>query len=310
MILTQMLYLCRRYRKERMPIMNSDHNNHWLNRMWEIFCPFLFFFGLYIVVFILLRSLCEVIVGGLGEEYHAGSLEYEGTMTELVSGLSMLIGVLPLLPLLRHELKEHKQSVYGSSMTTDNTSGAEKRAGSGKYGITAVQIVLTIVLAAASSLGLNVLLALTGIVESSASYQDVARQQYSVMLGAGMLLFGLISPITEEIVFRGLIFNRMRRYFPHAAAVVASGVLFGIYHGNPVQALYGGCMGILMAYLYERMHSFAIPCLFHATANLMVYSIAQSAALHGRLFTVPGCAVLLAGSAICIVIIEKTRFPE
>lgn len=290
--------------------MNSDHNNHWLNRMWEIFCPFLLFFGLYIVVFNLLASLYRAIAGGLGEEYQAGMMKYAGTVTSLVSGLSMLIGVLPLLPLLRRELKEHKQSVYGSSMTTDNTSGAEKRAGSGKYGITAVQIVLTIVLAAASSLGLNVLLALTGIVESSASYQDVARQQYSVMLGAGMLLFGLISPITEEIVFRGLIFNRMRRYFPHAAAVVASGVLFGIYHGNPVQALYGGCMGILMAYLYERMHSFAIPCLFHATANLMVYSIAQSAALHGRLFTVPGCAALLAGSAICIVIIEKTRFPE
>ncbi len=290
-----------------MPIMNSDHNNHWFNRMWEIFCPFLFFFGLYIVVFNLLVSLCRVIAGGLGEEYQAGLTKYAETVTSLVSGLSMLIGVLPLIPMLRRELKEHKQSVYGNSMTADNRSGAEKRGGSGKYGITAVQIVLTIVLAAASSLGLNVLLALTGIVESSASYQNVARQQYSVMLGAGMLLFGLISPIAEEIVFRGLIFNRMRRYFPHAAAIVASGVLFGIYHGNPVQGMYGGCMGILMAYLYERMHSFVIPCMFHATANLMVYSTAQSAALHGMLFTVPGCAALLAGSAVCVVIIEAER---
>lgn len=293
-----------------MPIMNSDHNNHWLNRMWEIFSPFLFFFGLYIVVLILLRSIYEVTVGGLGKEYQTGILEYEGTMTELVSGLSMLIAVLPLIPMLRHELREHKQSVYGIDKTADNKSATEKLAGSGKYGVTVVQIALTVVLASASSLGLNVLLALTGIVESSASYQNVARQQYSVMFGVGMILFGLISPITEEIVFRGLIFNRMRRYFPHAAAVVASGVLFGIYHANPVQALYGGCMGILMAYLYERMHSFAIPCLFHATANLMVYSVAQSAALHGRLFTVTGCAALLAGSAVCVVIIEKTRFPE
>ena len=293
-----------------MPIMNSDHNNHWLNRMWEIFCPFLLFFGLYIVMFNLLASLYRAIAGGLGEEYLAGLSEHAETVTSLVSGLSMLIAVLPLLPMLLRELKEHKQSVYGSRTTTDNKSGAEKRAGSGKYGITAGQTVLTIVLAAASSLGLNILLALTEIVESSASYQDVARQQYSVMFGAGMILFGLISPIAEEIVFRGLIFNRMRRYFPHAAAVIASGVLFGIYHGNPVQGLYGGCMGILMAYLYERMHSFAIPCLFHATANLMVYSIAQSAALHRLLFTVPGCAALLTGSVVCVVIIEKTRFPE
>ncbi|MBD5503241.1 MAG: CPBP family intramembrane metalloprotease [Lachnospiraceae bacterium] len=290
-----------------MPIMNSGHNNHWLNRMWEIFCPFLFFFVFYSVIFILLVSLCRAIAGGLGEEYQAGLTKYAETVTSMVSGLSMLIAVLPLLPMLRRELKEHKLSVYGNSTTADNKSGSEKRAGSGKYGITVVQIVLTIVLAAASSLGLNVLLALTGIVESSASYQDVARQQYSVMLGAGMILFGLISPIAEEIVFRGLVFNRMRRYFPHAAAIVASGVLFGIYHGNPVQGLYGGCMGILMAYLYERMHSFVIPCLFHAIANLMVYSVAQSAALHEMLFTVPGCAALLAGSAVCVVIIETER---
>ena len=293
-----------------MPIMKNDHNNHWLNRIWEIFQPFIFFYVLYSVVFILLISLCRAIAGGLGEEYQAGLTKYAETVTSLVSGLSMLIGVLPLIPMLRRELREHKQSVYVIGTTADNKCVAEKRARSGKYGITAGQTVLTIVLAAASSLGLNVLLALTGIVESSASYQNVARQQYSVMLGAGMLLFGLISPIAEEIVFRGLIFNRMRRYFPHAAAVVASGVLFGIYHGNPVQGLYGGCMGILMAYLYERMHSFVIPCLFHATANLMVYTIAQSPALHGMLFTVPGCAALLAGSAVCVVIIEKTKFHE
>ncbi|MDE7131031.1 MAG: CPBP family intramembrane metalloprotease [Lachnospiraceae bacterium] len=291
-----------------MAIMNSDQNNHWFNRIWEIFQPFIFFYVLYSVVFILLISLCRAIAGGLGEEYQTGLTKYAETVTSLVSGLSMLIGVLPLIPMLRRELREHKQSVYGIDMTADNMSVTEKRAGSGKYGVAAMQIVLTIVLAAASSLGLNVLLALTGIVESSASYQDVARQQYSVMLGAGMILFGLISPITEEIVFRGLIFNRMRRYFPHVAAIVASGVLFGIYHGNPVQGLYGGCMGVLMAYLYERMHSFVIPCLFHATANFIVYSIAQSAALHGMLFTVPGCAALLAGSVVCVVIIEKTQF--
>ena len=171
-------------------------------------------------------------------------------------------------------------------------------------------VCLTVILAAASSLGLNVLLGLTGLVESSAGYQDVAKQQYSVVFGAGMILFGLISPITEEIVFRGLIFNRMRRYFPHAAAVIVSGVLFGVYHGNLVQGVYGGCMGILMAYLYERMHSFFIPCLFHATANLMVYSIAQSVPLHGMIFTVQGCAVLLAVAVFCVVIIEKTGFPE
>lgn len=253
--------------------------------IWDIFKPFVIYYVLYSAVFILLISLCGATAQGLGAGYQAYLTEHAETVTGLVSGLSMIISVLPLLPMLRRELAEHK---------------AEKK----KRGISIWYVLFTVILAASSSLGLNVLLALTRLVESSASYQDVAQQQYGVIFGVGMILFGLISPITEEIVFRGLIFNRLRRYFPHMAAVVVSGVLFGIYHGNLVQGLYGGCMGILMAYLYERMHSFFIPCLFHATANLMVYMIAQNAALHGLIFTVPGCVAFLLISVGCVGIIE------
>ena len=306
------------------------NNDRLFNKIWEILKPFIIYYFLYCATFILFLSLCQVIAQGLGHEYQAYLAEHEGTVTELVSGLSMIISVLPLIPMLRRELTEHKRSlpgmIYENSTMTGNKVGIdiEQRVktaykdayaegveeGGRKKRSRVLLVCLTVILAAASSLGLNVLLGLTGLVESSAGYQDVAKQQYSVVFGAGMILFGLISPITEEIVFRGLIFNRMRRYFPHAAAVIVSGVLFGVYHGNLVQGVYGGCMGILMAYLYERMHSFFIPCLFHATANLMVYSIAQSVPLHGMIFTVQGCAVLLAVAVFCVVIIEKTGFPE
>lgn len=306
------------------------NNNRLFNKTWEILKPFIIYYILYSAAFILFISLCQVIVQRLGHEYQAYLTEHTTTVTELVSGLSMVISVLPLIPMLRRELTEHKRSVYGmiygnSTLTGDKVGiGIEQQEkdvykdayaegveeGGKKKRNKVLSIFLTIILAAASSLGLNVLLGLTGLVEWSAGYQDVAKQQYSVVFGAGMVLFGLISPITEEIVFRGLIFNRMRRYFPHVAAVIVSGVLFGVYHGNLVQGVYGGCMGILMAYLYERIHSFFIPCLFHATANLMVYTIAQSAALHGMIFTMQGCAVLLAVSAVCVAIIEKTGFPE
>lgn len=281
------------------------NNKNTFSKIWEVFKPFLIYYILYNVVFVLLLSLCRAVAEGLGEEYMTALTEHVNTVTGLVSGLSMLIGVLPLLPILREEVREHRRSVHGTSATQDHESGGEKGAESGKPGITAAQTVLTILLAAASSLGLNVFLALTGLVDSSAAYQEVAERQYGVVLGLGLLLYGVVSPITEEIIFRGLIFNRMRRYMPHAAAVIVSGVLFGIYHGNWVQGLYGGCMGILMAYLYERTHSFFTPCLFHATANLVVYTTAQNASLQGLLFTIPGCAALFMISIVCVAVIER-----
>ena len=281
------------------------NNKSTFSKIWEVFKPFLIYYILYNVVFVLLLSLCRAVAEGLGEEYLTALTEHVNTVTGLVSGLSMLIGVLPLLPMLREEVREHRRSVHGTSAAKDHESGGEKGAESGKPGITAAQTVLTILLAAASSLGLNVFLALTGLVDSSAAYQEVAERQYGVVLGLGLLLYGVVSPITEEIIFRGLIFNRMRRYMPHAAAVIVSGLLFGIYHGNWVQGFYGGCMGILMAYLYERTHSFFTPCLFHATANLVVYTTAQNASLQGLLFTIPGCAALLMISIVCVAVIER-----
>ncbi|MDE6387424.1 MAG: CPBP family intramembrane metalloprotease [Lachnospiraceae bacterium] len=284
------------------------NNKVFLNKIWEILKPFLVYYILHNVIFVLILFLCRVTAEGLGEEYLTYLTEHAETVTGLVSGLSMLLCVLPLRPWLRSELAGHKaeadcvnrrSSVQGKNMTE------EGRRGDGLH--KAATMGLTIVLAVTASLGLNILLTLTGLVGMSEEYGEVADRQYGVAFGAGMILYGLISPIAEEIVFRGLIFNRMRRYFPHMAAVIASGVLFGIYHGNVVQGLYGGCMGILMAYLYERSHSFVVPCLFHATANMVVYVVAQSIFVQSIIFTVHGCVVLLIISVACVFIIEKIR---
>ena len=262
-----------------------------LYKAYEIFLPFIIYYVVYNIAFVLIVYACsaaaEFFDGGLREYL----MVHAGTLTELVGGLSMLIAVLPLLPMLRQELL-----LYNKESVQLEKSGLREKA---------LTVLLILILAVSSSVGLNILLSLTGLVQASKAYQDVASQQYSVVFGAGAVLFGLISPIAEEIVFRGLVFNRMRRYFSTIAAIIASGVLFGVYHGNLVQGIYGGCMGILLAYLYERMRSFLMPCLFHAAANFTVFSLAQNAQVHARLFTLPGCIVLLTISAACIIIIEK-----
>lgn len=285
-------------------------NNHLLRKIWEILKPFLIYYILYNAVFVLLLFLCRAVAEGVGEESLTALTEHVNTVTGLVGGLSMIISVLPLLPMLREELAEHRVSVSDRYEENAVQGTCVKETGGRRDGASmtfdAVRTSgFTVILAVSSSLGLNVFFALTGLVDSSAAYQEVAERQYGVVLGLGLLLYGVVSPITEEIIFRGLIFNRMRRYMPHAAAVIVSGLLFGIYHGNWVQGLYGGCMGILMAYLYERTHSFFTPCLFHATANLAVYTTAQNASLQVLLFTIPGCAALLMISIACVAVIER-----
>lgn len=267
--------------------MEQRNVNSLLHKAWEVIKPLVIYYVTFNVVFLLIAYLCNAVMEHLGTGVQEYMAERTATVTELVNGLSMLVSVLPLVTMLRQEMAANKESA-NNRMTRK-----------------ALNVILTVILAASSSISLNILLALTGFVKASEAYQDVAKQQYSVMFGVGAILFGLISPIAEEIVFRGLVFNRIRRYCPTAAAIIVSGMLFGVYHGNLVQGLYGTCMGILLAYSYDRMHSFLIPCLFHAVANLMVYTLAQSAELHTRLFTAPSCIMLLIISAVCILTVEK-----
>ena len=277
--------------------MQQRDNANRFNIILEILAPFLIYYVVCNVTFLVLIFLYDAVAGFLPAGFREYAAERTGEMTQLVNSVSMLIAVLPLTPMLKRELNVRAE--HNAEMISDkNISG-----NAGKI----ISVFSAVILAASSSLGLNVLLALTGFVQTSATYQEVAKQQYGIVFGMGVILFGLISPIAEEIVFRGLVFNRIRRYYPTAAAVIASGVLFGIYHGNLVQGVYGSCMGILLAYTYEKMHSFFVPCLFHATANLVVYTLAQNAALHAVIFNLPGCIVLLTISIICIFAIEKCR---
>lgn len=261
-------------------------------QIWEVIKPFLAYYLFHNVMYLLVTYLWELIRERLSGEYAVYVEGNRATVTGVVSGLAMMLAVLPLIPMLLRELAAHKESV-----------DQEKE----RPADPVFSVAVTVILAAASSVGLNILLTITGLVKASSSYQEVANRQYGVLFGAGMLLFGVIAPVAEEIVFRGLVFNRMRRYFSHAAAVIVSAGLFGLYHGNPVQMLYGCCMGILMAYLYERMHCFAIPCIFHATANVIVYVLAQSGAVQSVLFNGPCCVVLLAITGGGIWVVERGK---
>ena len=270
--------------------------------------PFVVYYAVFMAAFFLLSYVLRIMAGISGNGMQADDagttaavvrklLEEHGeTVTGIVNGISMLTGAAFLLPLLRAELQMRK------------SSGQKEL-----YGRFVVAVLsVTVALAAASSIGLNILLSLTGLVQNSAGYQRVAQNQYGVTFGVGLFLYTVISPLAEEVVFRGVLYNRLRRHFcgsgglPVSGAVFVSGVMFGIYHGNLVQGIYGCCMGILITWLYERTHDFRIPCLFHGVANCVVYLTAQNAALQEKLFTVPWCVLLLVVAVGLLCLLEKT----
>lgn len=106
---------------------------------------------------------------------------------------------------------------------------------------------------------------------NAGKYGTVKQIQYSVPLFAGLVLYGIVSPFVEEVVFRGIIYNRIKKFYSVTKAVVFSALLFGAFHANLPQFAYGTCMGILIALCYEKTECFYAPLLFHAAANVAVF---------------------------------------
>jgi membrane protease YdiL (CAAX protease family) len=89
------------------------------------------------------------------------------------------------------------------------------------------------------------------------------------------LSIGLITPVCEEIAFRGLLFGGLRRFMPPVTAMVVSSAVFGLLH-EPSVAIPVAALGVLLAWSYERSGSLVVPCVIHALHNTVTLAIVMA----------------------------------
>lgn len=85
-----------------------------------------------------------------------------------------------------------------------------------------------------------------------------------------ILLTLVVAPISEEIMFRGILLRNMRQLMPMGAAYIVTAVIFGLCHGNVSQFYVGVTCGILFALIYEYTGRLHISMLAHMCYNLFV----------------------------------------
>lgn len=167
--------------------------------------------------------------------------------------------------------------------------------------------VLLCLAAVGSVLGFNLLFSLTGIIDKSASYQAVAADQYSASLLTGLVCYGLVTPMAEELLFRGILYNYLRRFTGVKMAIPISAFLFGAYHMNSIQGIYGFLMGCLMAYGYEYFGKYKVPVLIHIISNVLAYCLSYTEIAVTGFISWPVCIVSLAVMVFCIMRLHKQK---
>lgn len=130
------------------------------------------------------------------------------------------------------------------------------------------QYAAILIIAVSMCIGLNNLITLSNLSSLSESYEAVTEAFYTPPFLLQIIYLGILSPICEELAFRGLMFRRMRTQTPFLAAALYSSFAFAVIHGNLVQIPYAFIMGMMFAYVYEKYGSLKAPCLAHMAANI------------------------------------------
>jgi len=103
------------------------------------------------------------------------------------------------------------------------------------------------------------------------SYKVVSDVLYSGEFLLVFLEIVILAPITEELLFRGIVYQCMIPNVGRVIAAIISLIFFAVFHGNILQGLYASVMTIFLVLFYERFKSLAACIIFHMSANLLSF---------------------------------------
>lgn len=118
------------------------------------------------------------------------------------------------------------------------------------------------------SRGCNLLISLSLLPKWFPAYESVSQSLLAENIWVQAFAVVAASPIAEELLMRGILYERMKRLTGNIKwSILGNALLFALFHGNLVQGIYAFCLGLLFAWLKEKYESLWAPILAHAAAN-------------------------------------------
>ena len=109
---------------------------------------------------------------------------------------------------------------------------------------------------------------------------------------------GIIGPIYEEILFRYILYNRLKKKYSIKKSILITTIIFALTHLSPIKIIYAFILGLIMNISYERHKNILAPILIHISANTIV------------IFLYEYNTYILLLSIICLMLSIKLNFPK
>ncbi len=82
------------------------------------------------------------------------------------------------------------------------------------------------------------------------------------------IAIAIVAPLAEEIIFRACVQSALHKGITRWPAIIASSLVFGLMHGNPIGIIYATLLGFFMGWLFSQFDSIFPSMIFHLAFNL------------------------------------------
>lgn len=160
--------------------------------------------------------------------------------------------------------------------------------------------------------GLSRLIGILSNVNISDNYEQIEKNLFSGSVAIQILTLVFVMPLMEEMIFRGLVYNRIKEYTNNKmTGAILSSAMFGLYHFDLLQGLYAFVLGLILVFIMEKFGTITAPILLHMMCNLFAIFLSYSGI--SAFFSQSILAYILltffelAGLAVIIFIINRRK---
>lgn len=205
-------------------------------------------------IFVMVMQVNNVNIDGVAT--YSDSLGFVENMNKIIVENSLLvtfISAVVAIPILMHMFKK------------ENGSLSTKKINNGIW--------YTIPVGVLASVGISKLVTILPIDGVIGNYSEISSNVMANNIWLQIVTLIILGPFMEELLFRGLIYNRLKKVNDTSIAAYVSAIIFGVYHLNLVQGIYTFIIGILLVFVYEKYNSLWAPYMLHMAANAMAVII-------------------------------------
>lgn len=214
------------------------------------------------IIILLLLFLVGSLLGGLAASLLLlfGDME---TMQPYMLVVSYPIGFIPAM-------------LYASAKSRTNETWAEEtdpidRNGWGKSAFwTALMVSVAMIAAAILIEPISLLLP-----EMDGATKLAIERLLKGPLWVGLLSVSVFAPFFEEWLCRGMILKGLLKKMKPVWAIIISGIIFGLIHGNVWQAIPASLIGMLLGYVYWKTGSLKLTMLMHCVNNTLSLALSR-----------------------------------